>query len=477
MALSHIVRPKLNFMTDEQCERIHHAALEILRHTGVQVFHEEALKLLKDAGCIVKEENKVFYPPQLVEWALKQPPSVISLCSRGSGEEAAPLYERNVNFGPGSDCVTYIDPKSGERRPCTLEDITKVYRLVDSLPQLDFIMSCGIPSDFKGNTYRKQYAEMIKNTTKPVVFVCDDGEDCERIISAAAYVAGGDKELEMNPTLLLYSEPSTPLKQSRTAMEKLLIMAKTATPVVHSPAPMMGGTAPTTIAGGLAIGTAEALSGLVIHQLKRTGAPFAFGSGLNHLDMRTSVSAYGAPEFQLARLGIADMGRYYKLPTWGYSGHSDTCVFDEQAAADAVFSVYNALHSGTNLIHDVGYIEAGLTQSPEMMVYTAEIISMLRYFFEGIKVDDETLAVDVIHNVGSSGDFMTEDHTMRHFRDFWEPSLIARQRYEAWESAGSKTMKTRVKEKAVALMDEAKGTPLEDSKAEEVEYILGLKER
>jgi trimethylamine--corrinoid protein Co-methyltransferase len=119
----------------------------------------------------------------------------------------------------------------------------------------------------------------------------------------------------------LYSEPTTPLQHSRTALEKLLLMAEAGLPVVHSPAPMMGGTAPVTLAGGLALGTAEALSGLLIQQLKRRGAPFVFGSGLHHLDMKTSISVYGAPEFQLARLAVADLGRFLLA---GIRRHSDS---------------------------------------------------------------------------------------------------------------------------------------------------------
>ena len=109
---------------------------------------------------------------------------------------------------------------------------------------------------------------------------------------------------------------------------------------------MMGGTAPATLAGGLAIGNAEVLSGLVMHQLKHRGAPFIFGSGLHHMDMRTMISVYGAPEFQLARVGVMEMGRHYGLPTWGYAGHSDSCAMDEQAATDATFSVLVALLVG-----------------------------------------------------------------------------------------------------------------------------------
>jgi trimethylamine--corrinoid protein Co-methyltransferase len=254
-------------------------------------------------------------------------------------------------------------------------------------------------------------------------------------------------------------------------------MADTGIPVVHSPAPMMGGTAPITLAGGLALSTAEVLSGLVIHQLKHTGAPFVYGSGLHHLDMRTSISVYGAPEFQLARLGVADMARFYGLPSWGYAGHSDSCVFDEQAASDAVFSTLIALQSGTNLVHDVGYMEAGLANSPEMIVFTSEIIGMLRRFQRGFTIDAENLALEVIHNVGPGGNFLSEDHTMQHFREYWESSLFTRRRFDGWSAEGAKSLGQRVREKTIGLMEAAGGNPLSDSLTGEVNYILGLSER
>jgi trimethylamine--corrinoid protein Co-methyltransferase len=288
----------------------------------------------------------------------------------------------------------------------------------------------------------------------------------------AAAAAGGMDELRLNPTLLLYSEPSTPLKHSETATGKLLYMAEEALPIVHSPAPMMGGTAPVTLAGGMALGNAEVLSSLVMHQLQNPGAPFVYGQGLHHMDMKTTISVYGAPEYQMARVLVAEMGRFYGLPTWGYAGHSDSCAMDEQAAIDSAFSVLVALLTGTNLVHDVGYLEAGLTTSPEMIVLTNENISMMRHFMGGVKLDAEALALEVVHQVGPGGDFLTQDHTLKNFRQQWQPELISRMRMDGWVDKGSKTMGDRVKEKTIALMDEHEPEPLDDSVQEEIDYIL-----
>ncbi len=465
--------PRMQMLSEEQCRAIHTASLEILRRTGVRVYHEEALELLRSADVLVSDGNLVRFPAGLVEWAVKQAPSRIALCKRGGDEVAAPLEGRRVNFGPGSDCLNYLDPRSGERRKFTAEDVVDCIRLVDALPEMDFCMSMGIPADLDtDNAYRWQFAQMMEHTTKPIVFVCDDVADCEAIAAMAAVPAGGMESLRLNPTLLLYSEPSTPLKHSETATGKLLYMAEEALPIVHSPAPMMGGTAPVTLAGGLALGNAEVLSSLVIHQLTNPGAPFVYGSGLHHLDMRTTISVYSAPEFELARVAVAEMGRFYGLPTWGYAGHSDSCAMDEQAAADSAFSVLASLLAGSNLVHDVGYLEAGLTTSPEMIVFTAEMIDMLRCFMAGVSLDAESLALEVIHSVGPGGEFISTDHTMEHFRDFWEPMLFNRQRVDDWVEAGSKRLGERLRERTVAIMDEHQPEPLSETEREEIEAIL-----
>jgi trimethylamine--corrinoid protein Co-methyltransferase len=468
-----LVLPRLQAFDAAQCEQIHLASLEILRRTGVRVYQAEALSLLEDAGAHVSDENLVKMPAWLVEWALRQAPSRIGLCARGTDRVTVSLEGRRVNFGPGSDCLNYLDPRSGQGRRFNSQDVVDCIHVVDALPGMDFVMSMGIPSDLEtANTYRQQFALMLEHSTKPVVFVCDDRADCEAIAAMASAAAGSMEQLQLNPTLLLYSEPTTPLKHTQTATEKLLYMADQGLPIVHSPAPMMGGTAPVTLAGGLALGNAEVLSSLVIHQLKRSGAPFVYGTGLHHMDMRTTISVYGAPEFQLARVGVAAMGQFYNLPNWGYAGHSDSNAMDEQAAADAVFSVMVALLVGANLVHDVGYLEAGLTTSPEMIVFSDEVIAMMGRFMAGIQLDAEALAMDAIHRVGPGSDFLTDDHTVAHFRELWQPTLFDRRRADDWRAGGSQRMGDRLREKTIAIIESHQPQPLPDSVWEQIQYVL-----
>ena len=466
------LRPSLAMLGREDCLRIHRASCQILRHTGVHVYSEKAVALLQDAGAVVQEQ-RVKIPPSLVEAALASVPGSFSLYQRDSEEVALELDGERVYFGPGSDTLHYLDPRSGARRAFSLADIADCARLCDALPHIDFVMSVGVPQDVPGASYfPAQFAAMLRNTTKPIVVVCDTLADMEAITEMAAAAAGGMERLAQRPHILLYAEPSTPLQHSRQATEKLLFCARHAIPITHSPAPMMGGTAPVTLAGGLALGNAELLSSLVLHQLQNPGAPFLYGHGLHHMDMKEMISVYGAPEFQLARVATAEMARFYRLPCWGYAGHSDSKVVDAQAAADAQFSVLVAFLARTNLNHDVGYLESGLTGSPEMIVLSDEIISMTRRFVQGVRLDDEALALDVIHEVGPGGEFLTHDHTMAHWRELWLPQIFDRQRLGSWEEAGAKNVNAKVREVTLALIDGHKVAPLPDKVESEIVRVL-----
>jgi trimethylamine--corrinoid protein Co-methyltransferase len=339
---------------------------------------------------------------------------------------------------------------------------------------MDFCMSMGIPADADmPSPYRLQYALLLQNTEKPVVCVCDDVQDCEAIAAMAAAAAGGMAELSLNPTLALYSEPTTPLKHSETATGKLLFMAEHGLPLIHSPAPMMGGTAPVTLAGGLALGNAEVLSSLVIQQLKRPGAPFIYGVQAHHMDMRSTISVYGSPEYELARVASAEMARFYGLAIWGNAGMSDSLALDQQAAADAEFSILVAQLTGTHLAHDVGYLEAGLMTSPEMIVFCAELISQIRQFSRGVSLNAEQIALDVIHAVGPGGSFVAEEHTLRHFREAWKPSLFGRYRMADWVRQGSKGLDARLRERTLAKMESHKSNPLPSHVLGEIQNVLG----
>jgi len=214
------------------------------------------------------------------------------------------------------------------------------------------------------------------------------------------------------------------------------------------------------------------LSSMVLHQLQRPGAPFLYGHGVHNLDMKSMISVYGSPEYQLARVMAAEMGRFYGLPVWGYAGHSDSKLPDGQAAADAQFQVLVALLARTNLNHDVGYLEAGLSHSPEFMLIVNEIIAHTRPFVQGVRLDDAALALDIIDEVGPGGQFMTHDHTLAHWQELYTPKLWDRQRLDRWEKGGSQDLNARARAQTVALIESHQPEPLPQSVEQEIERIL-----
>jgi trimethylamine--corrinoid protein Co-methyltransferase len=469
--------PQFAVLSESQIRDLHLAALEVLRRTGLRFFHREALDMLAKAGAFLSDGNLVKFPAALVEDALATVPSRIVMCDR-NGAPAMYLEGTRNYFGTGSDCLNYLDPDTGAHRTFTQADIAAGYRLCDALPNIHFVMSIGIPRDVPDHAaYDVQMAAMLENTTKPIVFVTEDRATCQRAIDMAAAVAGGYEALTEQQHILLYSEPSSPLKQSDTAIEKLLLMADYSLPVVHSPGPQMGATAPITMAGGLVMSVAEILSSIVVHQLRRRGAPFVFGAGLHHMDMGSMQICYASPEFQLTKAAVAQLGRWYGIPTWGYAGCSDAKVMDEQAAAEATLSVTMARLTGANLIHDVGYMESGLTTSYEMIVLTDELVAMTDHLMKGIEVNPETLSVDELDAVGPGGQFLGTDATLKHYRDFWFPGLLDRKIRPQWLEAGATTLGQRLNEKVRRLIREHQPKPLAPEAAQRVHEILAEAER
>jgi trimethylamine--corrinoid protein Co-methyltransferase len=464
--------PQFSLLSKTHLQDLHFAALEVLRRTGIRFHHREALNLLKKVGAVVRNDNLVKFPAQLVEDAIASVPSRVVMCNR-KGEPSMFLEGCNVYFGTGSDCLNVLDPENGEHRKFIQADLIKGYHLCDSLANIDFVMSIGIPSDVDSSvSYDTQMALMLEHTTKPIVFVTNDRASCQRAIDMAAAVAGSYDVLVEEQRILLYSEPTSPLQQSETAVEKLLLMAEYGLPVLHSPGTQMGATAPITMAGGLVMSLAEILSSLVLHQAKRRGAPFVFGAGIHHMDMSAMQICYASPEFQLTKAAVAQLGQWYGMPTWGYAGCSDAKVMDEQAALEAMLSVIMAKLSGANLVHDVGYMESGLTTSFEMIVLTDELVGMTDHLMKGIRVRSDTMMVDEVDSVGPGGQFLGTEETLRRFRDFWFSSLLDRRTRPEWLEAGATTLGQRLKARVEEISRDYQPEPLKAGEKAKIQEIL-----
>ncbi|MDA3790301.1 MAG: trimethylamine methyltransferase family protein [Desulfobacula sp.] len=471
------IRPRLQLLNQDQIKQIHLASLEILERTGVQVMLPEALDLLEKAGAWILSDNMVKIPSHLVEEALRSAPSRITIYDR-NGSPAMRFEGLNTHFGPGTDTTFVMDIETGERRSTKGQDVARVARLCDALPNIDFVASMGgvSPEECDPNlSDRHNFALMLNNTTKPILFTSWSLEGLKDIHRMASVVCGSKKALEQKPFLIHYAEPITPLQHAPESLQKLLFCAENFIPCAYVSAPIMGATSPVTVAGTLALQTAEFLSGLVISQLKRKGAPILYGGGGTPMDMKTSVNVYSGPEAFLVHVAGKEMATYYGLPDFNTGGCSDAKVLDQQAAAEASVSLMQASMAGSSMVHDVGYLESGLTASYEMLVLSDELIDMLKYILKGVTVDAESLATDIINKVGPRGNYLQEKHTVQNFRNIWYPKLFNRANHERWKEGGGKDLWKVLNERVKTILGEHKPEPLAKNVMETIEGILASK--
>ncbi len=243
-------------------------------------------------------------------------------------------------------------------------------------------------------------------------------------------------------------------------------------PVNYTPGMMSGATAPITLAGAITIGNAEALSGLVMHQLRCKGAPIISGFGMSTFDMKTSACVYGCPEYRLALSACSDLYHYYGIPMWGTAGVSEAQCLDEQAGMEWGMSLLTAALDGSNLIHDVGYLGQGLVGHPAALVICAEIISFVKRFVRGFDIDDEDISMDVIREVGPQGGFINTAHTFKNFKkEHWIPGLSNRLTLDSWKKSGQKTLADQAIEKVKKILNEHQPVPLGEGVQERLNSI------
>lgn len=463
---------RLGMLDSSQIQRLHKASLDILSSTGVAVRSDEALLLLRKAGATVDGE-RVRMSGSLVDAALSTAPKSIPIYDR-SGNIAMTLAGRNNYFGTGSDCPSVFDPETGLHRQSGKADVARIARLCDGLPNVDFFMSMGIASDASRITsYVHQFDAMVRNTTKPLVFTAHDGADMRDIFDLAAVVVGDAGELEARPRYTLYNEPISPLLHTPIGMEKLFFAAEHNIPMIYIGSPMMGASAPATMAGCIAQANAESLSGLVIQQLKKPGAPFIYGADATVMDMRTMTFAYGAPELQLINVAFADLAHHYGLPLFCIAGASDSKVVDAQTGAEMALSLLISAMNGCNLIHDIGYLESGCCSSVESIVLADELVGSVKRYLRGFDISEETLALGVIDRVGPTGNFLSEDHTLDHYRrDAWFPTVFDRRAFENWAEAGCNDVTVALHQKGMDILDASAESKVSASQAEQMDKVL-----
>lgn len=465
--------PDYRLLTKDQIAEIHQATLDLLWNTGVKVLNEEALQMLADAGCTIVADQIVKIPAALVEQCIQCTPASVTIYDR-NGKAAMELGGTNVYFGMGTDLLNTWDLKTGELRPSCLQDVIDAAIVGDFCQEIDFIASNAFPLDVPGDlAFMIEFKALLMNSTKPIYFTSAGVHDLDAMLDMAAHVLGGQDCLCEKPFIIHYAEPISPLVHSSGAVDKLLLCADRGIPLNYAPALLSGGSGPVTLAGAIVVANAEALSGLVIQQLRSKGSPAITGFSATPMDMRTGTTVYASPDERLTHSACCDLYHYYGLPVWGEAGCSDSASLDEQAAMESMASIMMASLDGCNLVHDVGYLGQGLAGSVASLVMCNEIISYVRRIQRGFDISRERIGLDVIHEVGPGGNFLAHAHTLKYCREeHWTPFFMNRQSPEIWKENGCKRYSEVVIEKALDILATHKPERLSDNAIKRLDKIL-----
>jgi trimethylamine--corrinoid protein Co-methyltransferase len=434
--------PPIAVISADEIEAIHRASLRLLQEVGMEVLHDESRRLLKANGAEVDETNqRVRLAPELVENFIAKAPSAFKLYARN------PAYDVQVG-GPhmifaATGGPAFASDLDRGRRAGNYADMCDYIKVVHRLNVIHQEGGCPIePTDLPAETRHLDfYRAAIALTDKTSQCWALGGYRVEDAIEMAAIAHGKTRdELKAKPVTLTIVNSNSPLRLDIPMGEGLCAMAKAGQPVAMTPFTLAGAMSPVTIAGALAQQNAEALALIALAQMVNPGVPVMYGGFTSNVDMRTGSPAFGTPEYAKAALASGQLARRYNIPFRSSNVTASNCV-DVQAAYESGMSLWGTIMGGVHLIeHAAGWLEGGLTASFEKLILDAEMLQLMRAFLDPIQIDEDSLGLDAIREVGPGGHFFGTGHTLARFEHaFYEPMLSDWRNFENWQDSGSKT--------------------------------------
>jgi trimethylamine--corrinoid protein Co-methyltransferase len=463
----------LHILSQDDVERIHRGALQVLAHTGVVIHDDGVLTTLEEAGCQVNREDRYTrIPAQVVEGALARAPSVVILYNR-RGEPAMALGAGPLHARTSSGATRIFDLEGGQRREPTCQDAAQAARLADALPHIHGVSTLAVqPAEIPAHVVDVHAVRLaLANTIKPLGYVCLNERLIEPVLAMVAAVAGGERAVQARPMITALAESTSPLQLVPSQLAVLRAFAARGLPLTLHAHPMGGFTAPVTLAGELAVTHAEVLALVTIAQLIRPGTPVVYGMSSSVPDMRSGTNLAGAVEIGLLGTAVAQLARRCGLPCVMSSG-TDAHRPGAQAMLERLMTLLPPALAGIDLIN-LTTLETKMTFSLEQLVIEEEMLCAVERYLRGISVTDETIALDLIDEIGPKGSFVTTDHTLRHFRDeFLTTGLVGHASREAWEAAGAPDMRSRARVEARRILADHHPPPLPESVIAQLDAIV-----
>lgn len=460
----------LKILSDSQRNEIIQTAFTIIENTGFKISKKEARDDLEKAGATIVDD-KVFVPRAIVQKCLKTAPDGIQIYNR-QGELSMKLWGSNVHYGSSTASPKTKDALTGEIHPTRVEDIAMGAKVADALPNIDFVMPFGSSQDVDSNVADLyEFETVVNNTIKPIVFCGYSARGVELVFEMAAEVTGGRQNLKTKPFIISYPEPISPMNYPEDIIDKMYLSADWGIPQITCGAGQLGATSPVTLSGSLVQMLAEAMVSITIVQLHKPGAPIFLAANFGMFDMQSGLCGMASPEGCLLHGALAEIGRFFGLPSWGYAGTTDSKLIDAQAGIESALTMITQGLAGVNVIHDLGYVDMGMVCSADMLVMGNEVAGFIKRFAGGINTEPEHLAPDVIRKVGAGGNYLQEPHTFKHFKECWYPELFARGSHAAWEAAGGKSLAEKCREKVKNILETHTPKPLETGIKEQIKKI------
>ena len=452
-------------LTDEEIHKVHTTSLRVLSEVGVQVNFPEALELFRDAGAETDEAGRIVkVTPDLVEELVDRAPPVVILCGQPeTGEFDCEIGGNTVYMGTGGTALSVQDPGCTDSRPAELADVMNMARMVEALDNIHFYMLNVYPNDLPVETVDvNRFGAALNQTRKHIMGGVYSLEGVRNVIKMAEIIAGSPERLRERPFISMVTCNISPFKLDESYSQLAMEVARNRIPVVVPAEPLCGATAPITLAGNLVVQNVDTLAGVMLTQLANPGTPVLYGCISSITDLRDMKYLSGAVEMGLMNAASAQMAQFYHLPLYSTAGMSDSKVNDAQAGYESAITSLMVALAGGNFIHDAaGFLEFCLTASYDKLVIDNEIIGMIMRAVEGIRVDDETLAFDLLKETGPGGHFVSSRHTRRHMRsEQYQPQLSDREDRDKWKIDGAKDASARATEKAREILDGANGSVL-----------------
>ena len=444
-------------LNDDAIIKIHKTVLRVFNEVGIDVRLAEARELFRNAGAKVDETtNTVKIPPGLVEELIGKAPSDITLYGRAKkGVLDCEIGGNKVYMGTGGTALNVQDPGSDDSRRASLKDIKDMTRLVEILDNIHFYMINVYPNEIPAEDVDvNRFGTALKYTRKHIMGGVYTIEGIRNVIKMASAIAGSPQKLRERPFISMVTCVVSPLKLDEHYSQFTIEAARNGIPVVVPAEPLCGATSPVTLAGNLVVLNVDTLAGVMLAQLANPGTPTLYGSVASSADLLSLKYLSGSVEMGLLNAAAAQMAQFYRLPYYATAGMSDSKVNDSQAGYESAITNLMVALAGGNFIHDAaGFLEFCMTASYDKMVIDNEIIGMVMRAVEGIRVNDETLAFDLIKEAGPGGHFVASRHTRRHMRTEQHLAQLSdRADRPGWQAEGAKDTKARATEKVLEIL-------------------------